>query len=143
MERLHLAYPTPSLVQIMSEQFQYQRKLTAAACQRLFVCGCDLCQEMLQKEIPYFQSIMDDMLLAMPPPPRYTSKIYSNCKADGTFTDYVPLTSPFSRVWFSVVDADFEEMEANKWVRCMKIIMEFQGCCLRLYTYKYKQRNVN
>ena len=31
MERLHLAYPAPSLVQMMSEQFQYKRKLTAAA----------------------------------------------------------------------------------------------------------------
>ena len=49
------------------------------------------------------------------------SHFYCNKKVDALFADYIPLTPTFSRVWFDVVDDEYEKSEGKKWARQMRM----------------------
>ena len=62
-DKLHSQFPAPASMQLLSDGFQFCRKQAAVETTRPYVCGCSDCQDMLEKDIPYFHSIMDEMLL--------------------------------------------------------------------------------
>ena len=62
-EKLHSQFPAPASVQLLSDEFQFCRKQAAVQTTRPFVCGCSYCQDVLEKVIAFFHSIMDAMLL--------------------------------------------------------------------------------
>jgi hypothetical protein len=40
---------------------------------------------------------------------------------DALFADYIPRTPTFTRVWFDVVDDEYEKSEGKKWAKRMRM----------------------
>ena len=61
------AFPAPASVQMRVDESRILRKNAAMSSQAPYVCGCEYCMAKFESDVPYFHSIMDEMLLQNTP----------------------------------------------------------------------------
>ena len=68
--QLHQAFPAPSPVQMRVDELRVLRNNAKRAIHPTYVCGCEYCAR-FEADVPYFHSVMDDMLLQLSPKPTH------------------------------------------------------------------------
>ena len=67
--QLHQAFPAPSSIQMRVDEVRVLRNNAQRAVHATYVCGCEYCVAKFEADVPYFHSVMDDMLLQLSPEP--------------------------------------------------------------------------
>ena len=57
------SFPAPSSVQMRVDEGRILRSRSMLNAPSVYICGCDLCEATTNREVTYFHSIMDEMLL--------------------------------------------------------------------------------
>ena len=57
------AFPAPASVQMRADESRILRNNAAMSMQAPYVCGCEYCMAKFESDVPYFHSIMDEILL--------------------------------------------------------------------------------
>ena len=68
--QLQSSFPAPSSVQLRVDEGCILRSRSMLTAPSVYVCGCELCEASTDREVAYFHSVMDEMLLMPTPEPR-------------------------------------------------------------------------
>ena len=63
------AFPAPPSIQMRVDEVRVLRNNAQRAVHATYVCGCEYCVAKFEADVPYFHSVMDDMLLQLSPEP--------------------------------------------------------------------------